>query len=57
MCASSALCHDPWPVGHRWLVADMLAMTTLQIGHPVTIFVKMKSDNGLLHPGISLSPS
>jgi hypothetical protein len=48
---------DPGPIRHRWLVAYMLAMATLEVGHPITVFVQMKSDNGLLHARTSVSSS
>jgi hypothetical protein len=48
---------DPGPIRHRWLVAYMLAMATLEVGHPITVFVQMKSDNGLLHARTSVSTS
>jgi hypothetical protein len=47
----------PGPIRHRWLVAYMLAMATLEVGHPITVFVQMKSDNGLLHARTSVSSS
>jgi hypothetical protein len=49
MLSSAFLCQDPGPIRHRRLVAHVLTMATLQIGHPITIFVQMKSDNGLMH--------
>ena len=52
MLPPSFLCQDPWPIRHRRLVTHMLTMATLKISHPITIFVQMKSDNGMMHAHI-----
>jgi hypothetical protein len=40
---------DPQSIRHRWLVAHMLTMAALQIGHPIADFIHVISHNGLLH--------
>ena len=47
MLSPAFLCQDPGPIRHRWLVPHVLTMATLKIGHPITIFVQMKSNDGL----------
>lgn len=49
------LCQNPWPIRHRWLMAHMLAMAAFQICHPVTKFIYMIANNGLLHAQSSLT--
>lgn len=48
MLVSTCLCQDPGSIRHRGLMTHMLAMTTMQIGHPITKFVQMIADNGLM---------
>ena len=54
MLSPAFLCQDPKPIRHRGLVAHMLTMAALKIGHPITIFIEMISNNGLMHPRTSL---
>ena len=49
MLSPAILCQDPGPIRHRGLVAHVLSMATLEIGHPITIFISMISNNGLMH--------
>lgn len=42
-------CQNPGPIRHWWLVAHMLTMSALEIGHPIAKFVQVISNNGLLH--------
>jgi len=49
MLSPAILCQDPGPIRHRWLVAHVLTMAALQISHPITIFILMKTNNRLLH--------
>ena len=49
MLSPAFLCQDPGPIRHRWLVAHVLTMTAFQIRHPITKFVQMITNNGLLH--------
>lgn len=49
MLVSSFLCQDPGPIRHRWLVAHMLTVAAMQIGHPVAELIHMIADYGLLH--------
>jgi hypothetical protein len=49
------LCQDPGPICHRWLMAHMLTMATVQISHPIAIFIQMITNNGLLHVQTSLT--
>ena len=39
----------PRAIHERRLMADMLPMTAGQIGHPITLFIEMIPDNGLIH--------
>jgi hypothetical protein len=39
MLSPAFLCQDPGPIRHRRLVTHMLTMSTLKIGHPITIFI------------------
>lgn len=47
---------NPRPIHERRLMAYMLAMATGQVGHPVPLFVEMKSNNGLIHDAWRGSP-
>jgi hypothetical protein len=49
MLGTSFCCQDPRSIRHRWLVAHMLTMAALEIGHPIADFVHVISHNGLLH--------
>lgn len=40
---------DPGAIHERRLMAHMLPMAACQLGHPITMFVEMVSDNGLIH--------
>ena len=40
---------NPGPIRHRRLMAYVLTMAALEIGHPIAILVKMIGDYGLLH--------
>ena len=40
---------NPGPIRHRRLMAYVLTMAALEIGHPIAILVKMIADYGLLH--------
>ena len=55
MLTPTLLCQDPWPICHRRLVTDMLAMAAVQIGYPIAIFIQMITNNGLLHVQASLT--
>jgi hypothetical protein len=48
---------NPGPIRHRRLVTHMLTMAALQICDPVTLFVQMKPNNGLMHTQASLTSS
>ena len=39
MLSPAFLCQDPKPIRHRGLVAHMLTMAALKIGHPITILI------------------
>jgi hypothetical protein len=49
MLVTPFCCQDPRSIRHWWLVAHMLTMAALEIGHPIAKFVKMIADYGLLH--------
>ena len=49
MLVTPFCCQDPWSIRHWWLVAHMLTMAALEIGHPIAKFVQVISNNGLLH--------
>ena len=53
MLSPTFLFQNPGPIRHRRLVTHMLTMATLKIGHPITIFIQMISNNGLMHPRTS----
>jgi hypothetical protein len=55
MLVPAFCCQNPGPIRHRRLMAYVLAMAALEVGHPIAKFVQMKSDNGLLHPQASLA--
>ena len=38
---------DPWTEGPRWIVANMLLMTTLQFRDPVQIFILVETGDFL----------
>jgi hypothetical protein len=57
MLSPAFLYQNPGTIRHRRLVTHVLTMATLQIGHPVTIFIQMKSDDGLIHARASLTSS
>jgi hypothetical protein len=40
---------DPGTVEERWVMSNMLSMTTGQIGNPVTVLVLVVASDGLLH--------
>ena len=40
----------PQAHAERRLMADVLPMPARQIGHPISVFVLMKTDNLLFHP-------
>jgi hypothetical protein len=48
---------NPGPIGHRWLMTDMLTMAAFQISHPIAKLIHMIADNRLLHAQASLTPS
>ncbi len=45
----SLLREDPWSRCHRRLMAHMLPMATLEIGHPMVLFILMISYNSTDH--------
>lgn len=49
MLAAALAGNDPRPIHKRWLMSHMLAMAAGQIGHPVSLFILMIADNGLVH--------
>jgi hypothetical protein len=49
MLVTPFCCQDPQSIRHWWLVAHMLTMAALEIGHPIAKFVQVISNNGLLH--------
>jgi hypothetical protein len=49
MLVPALCCQNPGPIRHRWLMAHMLTMATLQISHPIAKFIHMIANNGLLH--------
>jgi hypothetical protein len=49
MLAPAFLCQNPGAIGHRWLMAYVLTMAALEIGHPIADFVHVIFHNGLLH--------
>ena len=49
LCAPSRLGLSPGPVFKRRTVADMLAVTTVELGHPVLSFVAVKTKNAAFH--------
>jgi hypothetical protein len=48
MLVTPFCCQDPQSIRHWWLVAHMLTMAALEIGHPIAKFVQVISNNGLL---------
>jgi hypothetical protein len=48
---------NPGPIGHRRPVTHVLTMTTLEISHPIAMFIQMIADNDLMHARISLTSS
>lgn len=46
---------NPWSVEERWVVSNMLAVTTGQISNPVAMLVLVVTNDGLLHTVRSLS--
>ena len=46
---STFFCQNPGPIRHRRLMAYVLTMSALEIGHPIAKFVLVISNNGLLH--------
>jgi hypothetical protein len=46
------LFHNPGPIRHRWLVAYVLTMPALEVGHPIAKLILMKTNDRLLHNGI-----
>jgi hypothetical protein len=48
---------NPGPIGHRWLMTDMLTMAAFQISHPIAKLIHMIANNRLLHAQASLTPS
>ncbi len=55
MLRSSTIGQHPWTVEERWMMSDMLPMTTAQIGNPVATLVLMVTNDGLPHEANSLS--
>jgi hypothetical protein len=49
MLLPPVLSENPRPAHKRRLMAHVLAMSAGQIGHPVAVFVLMKTDDGLMH--------
>jgi hypothetical protein len=48
---------NPGPIGHRRLVTHMLTMATLEIRHPIAMFIQMIADNDLMHARTFLTSS
>ena len=40
---------DPWPEGPGRIVPDMTAMTAIEIGDPISVFVLVEADNFPFH--------
>jgi hypothetical protein len=49
MQAPPFLCQNPGAIRHRRLVAHMLTMAALEVGHPIAKFIQMITNNALLH--------
>ncbi|HEY3457231.1 MAG TPA: hypothetical protein VGK64_21815 [Bryobacteraceae bacterium] len=39
----------PWPERPRRIVPDMTAVSALQVGHPIAVFILMKTDDDAFH--------
>ena len=49
MLFSTSFCQNPGPIRHRRLMAYVLTVAALKIGHPVAVLIHMIADYGLLH--------
>ena len=49
MLFSTFFRQNPGPIRHRRLMAYVLTMSALEIGHPIAKFIQVISNNGLLH--------
>ena len=49
MPLTSIISKHPWAIKERWVMSNMLPMTTGQIGNPVTMLVSVITNNRLLH--------
>ena len=38
-------CRDPMTVSPRWVLADVLLVAALKRGHPIQLFIQVKTDN------------
>ena len=57
MPLTSISSQDPWTIKERWVMSNMLPMTTGQIGNPVTMLVSVITNDRLLHVVRSLTLS
>lgn len=55
MALTPVIGQDPWTIKERWVMSNMLSMTTGQIGNPVAMLVLMITDDRLLHVVRSLT--
>ena len=44
----------PWPERPRRIVPHMTAVSAIQLGHPIAVFILMKTDDDAFHLGRSL---
>jgi hypothetical protein len=49
MLLTPVIGQNPWAVEERWVMSNMLPMTTGQIGNPVTMLVSVITNDRLLH--------
>jgi hypothetical protein len=49
MPLTSIISKHPWAIKERWVMSNMLSMTTGQIGNPVTMLVSVITNDRLLH--------
>ena len=47
--APSLFAQHPWPERPRWIVPNMAAMSAVELGHPIAVFILMKADDDAFH--------
>jgi hypothetical protein len=52
---ASFSCQYPWSTCEWRLMPHMLSMAAGQVGHPIAVFILMKTNNRLLHQRTSLA--